>query len=266
MTSEENRPRRNGRLRRGIYVLPSLFTMGNIFLGFLAVVSGLHGRFERAALLVFAAGIVDALDGRLARLTNSESDFGREFDSLADVLTFCMVPALLAYLWGLRHLGRIGWLVPLFYVICGATRLARFNIQTKVVDSRYFAGLPTPAAAGTVVAILLFDPYAEWRTWVDVGLLVTVFGVGALMISTFRYRSLKKVNLRRRRSYRLTVPLAAVLILVAYKPQPVLVTLAIVYTLSGPFLWVWGRLRRSRGDGEEPAETEPIPPQEAPSP
>ena len=263
MSETAARPGERRRLRRGIYVLPSLFTMGNVFLGFLAVVSGLDGRFERAALLVFAAGILDALDGRLARLTHSESDFGREFDSLADVLTFCMVPALLAYLWGLRHLGRIGWLVPVFYVICGATRLARFNIQTKVVDSRYFAGLPTPAAAGTVVAMLLFDPYAEWRTWVDVGLLIAVFLVGALMISTFRYRSLKKFNLRRRRSYRLAVPLAAVLILVAYKPQPVLVTLAIVYTLSGPFLWVWGRLRRSRDAGEPPPEAASADPENA---
>lgn len=253
-------------MRRGIYVIPSMFTMGNIFLGFLAIVYGLDGRFERAALLVFAAGIVDALDGRLARLTNSESDFGREFDSLADVLTFCMVPALLAYLWGLRALGRIGWLVPVFYVICGATRLARFNIQTKVVDSRYFAGLPTPAAAGTVVAILLFDPYAEWRAWVDVGLLVTVFCVGALMISTFRYRSLKKVNLRRRRSYRFTVPLAAILILVAYKPQPVLVSLAIVYTLSGPFFWLWSRVRRSRDEEEGAVDADTPQPQEGASP
>ena len=252
-------------IRRGIYLLPSIFTMGNVFLGFLAVVSGLDGRFERAALLVFAAGILDALDGRLARMTNTESDFGKEFDSLADVLTFCMVPALLAYLWGLRDFGRIGWLVPLYFVICGATRLARFNIQTKVVDSRYFAGLPTPAAAGTVVAVLFFDPDATWRSWVEIGLLVAMFCVGSLMISTFRYRSLKQLNLKRRRSYRTAVPLAAVLILVAYKPQPVLVSLAILYTLSGPLSWAWGRLRRGRNPGGETAEPE-TPPEVAAEP
>ena len=236
-------------------VLPSLFTMGNIFLGFFALVEGLQGRFDRAALMIFAAAILDALDGALARLTGSESAFGREFDSLADVLTFCSAPALLTYLWGLRDLDRIGWLVPFFFVVCGATRLARFNIQTRIVDSRYFAGLPTPAAAGTVAAILLFDPEATWRPWVEIGVLVVLFVVGSLMISTFRYRSIKQLNLRRRQSYRIAVPLAAVLVLVLYKPKPVLVTLAIAYTASGPLAWTWGRLRRSPSRSTESLES-----------
>lgn len=238
-----------------MYVLPSLFTMGNIFLGFFALVEGLQGRFDRAALMIFAAAILDALDGSLARLTGSESDFGREFDSLADVLTFCSAPALLAYLWGLHDLDRIGWLVPFFFVVCGATRLARYNIQTRVVDSRYFAGLPTPAAAGTMAAILLFDPEAAWRPWIEIGVLASMFVVGGLMISTFRYRSVKQLNLRRRQSYRLAVPLAAILVLVLYKPKPVLVTLAIAYTASGPLAWLWGRLRRRFSRSAEDDET-----------
>ena len=143
------------RLRRGAYLLPSLFTIGNMLLGFYAIVLGFRGAdlgsaglFQRAALLVFAAGLLDGLDGRIARMTGTDSDFGREYDSLADLLTFGVAPALLTYAWGLRELLRFGWLVPLFFVVCCATRLARFNIQVRVVDSRRFVGLPAPAAAG----------------------------------------------------------------------------------------------------------------------
>lgn len=121
------------RHRRGLYLLPSIFTIGNILLGFFAVIRGLQGRYSEAAIAIFAAAILDALDGRIARLTKTESEFGREFDSLADVLTFCSAPALLAYLWGLQDLGRIGWLVPFFYLTAGATRLARFNVQASTL-------------------------------------------------------------------------------------------------------------------------------------
>src|SRR5690349_12758670 len=144
------RPRARG-IRRGAYLLPSLFTIGNMLLGFYAVVCGLNDRaFGKGALLVFFAAILDSLDGRLARMTGTESDFGKEYDSLADVITFGAAPALLTYLWGIRDLAREAWLIPVFFMVCTATRLARFNVQTRVVDSRYFVGLPTPAAAGTI--------------------------------------------------------------------------------------------------------------------
>src|SRR5690606_4855424 len=141
--------------RRGAYLLPSLFTIGNIYLGFLAIVLALGGRFTRAGFCIVLAAVLDFLDGKIARMTHTESEFGREFDSLADVLTFGMAPALCAWAWGLHELGRAGWLVPLFYVVATATRLARFNVQTTRVDSRWFVGLPSPAAAGTIASFLL---------------------------------------------------------------------------------------------------------------
>ena len=164
------RTRRNRRrLRRGAYLLPSLFTIGNMLLGFYAVVMAFRGSrvvvteaadayFVRAALAVFIAGILDTLDGRIARMTGTDSEFGREYDSLADLFTFGAAPALMTHVWGLDSFGRIGWLVPLYYMVCTATRLARFNVQTKVLDSRYFVGLPSPAAAGSVCSLLFFVP------------------------------------------------------------------------------------------------------------
>jgi CDP-diacylglycerol---serine O-phosphatidyltransferase len=247
------------RLRRGIYLLPSLFTTGNIFLGFWAVIRGLRGDFGHAALAIFAAALLDAIDGRIARMTGTESEFGKELDSLADVLTFGMAPALLAFLWGLHEFPRIGWLIPLFFVVCGATRLARFNVQTKVVDKRYFAGLPIPAAAGTVAAVMFFDPERDWRTWMAVFLLVVMASVAFLMVSTFRYRSFKQLDLRQRRSYRVALFPALILLLIAWKPQIVLATLALAYTVSAPLEWLFGRLRGARGSHEPPAAPAPTP-------
>jgi CDP-diacylglycerol---serine O-phosphatidyltransferase len=246
---------RRGRFRRGIYLLPSLFTLGNILLGFYAVIRGLRGDFEAAALAILAATVVDALDGRLARLTGTESDFGKEFDSLADVLTFCSAPALLAYLWGLHEFSRLGWLVPLFFLVCGATRLARFNVQTRVIDKRYFVGLPTPAAAGMVATLFFLVPDWQWRTWLSALLMAGLAGLGLLMVSTFRYKSFKQLDLGRRRSYRGALLLAALLLLVVWKPRIVLLSAALAYTLSGPLGWLWGRLRR--GSSAPPPEPGP---------
>ncbi|MEM1249831.1 MAG: CDP-diacylglycerol--serine O-phosphatidyltransferase, partial [Acidobacteriota bacterium] len=145
--STQTKPQRDKALRKGAYLLPSLFTVGNIALGFYAVVLALEGDYRPAILLIFLAAFLDGLDGRIARVTQTESDFGREYDSLADVITFGVGPALLAYLWGLEHLDRIGWFAPLFYIVCAATRLARFNINTRVADKRFFVGLPAPAGA-----------------------------------------------------------------------------------------------------------------------
>ncbi len=272
------RPRR---LRRGVYLLPSLFTIGNMLLGFYAVISGfrgyaLHaeGLFVRGALLVFSAGILDGLDGRIARLTGTDSEFGREYDSLADVITFGVAPALLAYFWGLHELGRVGWLVPLFFMVCCATRLARFNVQSRVVDSRYFVGLPTPAAAGAICSVLFFAPDREWKSYMVILLLVALAAVGSLMVSTFRYRSFKKFDLRRRWSYRALIPVAAVVLVTALHPRAFFLAVAVLYTLSGPTTWLWGRLRRGGGDDrgtEASGETaaapaEPPRPPEEPAP
>ncbi len=236
------------RLRRGAYLLPSLFTTGNLLLGFVAIVRGLDGHFATAAVLIFIAGILDAFDGRLARITKTESEFGREYDSLADCFTFGAAPALLAYGWGLSGFGRVGWLIPLFYLVCGAVRLARFNVQTKVVDSRYFVGLPIPAAAGSICSILfLADRFRELRAS-NLVLALALITVGVLMVSTFRYTSFKRIDLVQRKSYRMLLPLAAILFTVAYDPPVVFLTIAVLYTSSGPLGWLLGRLRHRSAD------------------
>lgn len=243
------------RLRRGVYLLPSLFTMGNIVLGFYALVRGIRGNpelrdFENAALIIFIAAILDGLDGRIARMTHTESDFGREFDSLADLFTFGVVPAVLAHLWGLAELGRIGWLIPLFFLICTAIRLARFNVQTKIVDNRFFVGLPSPAAAGFIASFLFVAPDVAWRTWLEVAMLVALVGVGSLMISTFRYPSFKRFDLRQRWSYRFALPWAAGILALAFHPPAFFLSAAVAYTAMGPGGWLLGRLRhRASGSG-----------------
>ena len=241
------------RVRRGAYLLPSAFTVGNILLGFYAIVRAHRGDFPEAAMMVMAAGVLDGLDGRIARLTGTDSEFGKEYDSLADVFTFGVAPALLSFFWGLEQHGRLGWLIPLFYLVCTATRLARFNVQTKVVDSRYFVGLPSPAAAGGVVSVIFFAPDNEWKAWTAAFLAATLIALGTLMVSTFRYRSFKKINLRQRWTYRIVLPVAAVLLVAAYHPPAFFLAAAAAYTLSGPLGWLMGRLGRKAPTAPPPA-------------
>ena len=238
------------RLRRGAYLLPSLFTIGNIMLGFYALVRGFRGDFHQAAVCIFVAAVLDALDGRIARLTGTESEFGKEFDSLADVLTFGLTPAFLTFLWGLEQLGRIGWLVPLFYVLCTATRLARFNIKTSVQDSRSFVGLPSPAAAMAIAAILLYAPDSSAAPWLEKAMIAALLSVGVLMVSTFRYPSFKRIDLRQRWSYRAALGLAGFILIMAYRPLAFFVAVATVFPLLGPLSWLWSRVRRVDPDAE----------------
>ncbi len=243
------------RLRRGGFLLPSAFTVGNILLGFYAIVRGFRGDFQEAALLVFGAGVLDSLDGRIARLTGTESDFGREYDSLADVLTFGATPALLTFFWQLRFLGRIGWIIPLFFVVCAATRLARFNVQTKVVDGRFFVGLPVPAAASGICSMLFFMPRADAGPYEGLPALLmcaALLVLGTLMVSTFRYRSFKQIDLRQPWSYRWVLPLAAAVLVIAYHPPAFFLIVTLLYGLSGPVGWLVGRFRpRSTPGGED---------------
>lgn len=233
-------------LRRGAFLLPSLFTMGNILLGFYAIVLAYRGDFVLAAWMVVVAGILDMLDGRIARLTHTESEFGKEFDSLADALTFGAAPAWMSFLWGLHEYGRVGWLVPLFFLICTTVRLARFNVQTKSVDSRFFVGLPSPAAAGSVVCLFFVSAQVEgagtpWMT----AIFFTVLPLsGSLMISTFRYPSFKRLDLRRKWSYRAAMLVALVLLVAISEPALSLEAITATYLFSGPTIWLWGKLRR----------------------
>lgn len=232
------------RLRHGAYLLPSLFTIGNIFLGFYAMVLGLRGDFRLAALLVFAAAFFDGVDGRIARLSGTDSDFGKEYDSLADVVTFGVAPALLSFRWGLDGLGRIGWLVPLFYIVCAATRLARFNVQSSTFDKRYFVGLPAPAAAGAIGSFLYFAADERSSTVLATLLLVFLFLIALLMVSNFRYWSFKDLDFRRRWTFRVALPIALVVVAVALHPAAFFLAVSGIYAVSGPLLWLRGRFRR----------------------
>jgi CDP-diacylglycerol--serine O-phosphatidyltransferase len=237
-----DRPRR---FRRGVYLLPSLFTVANLFCGYACVVYAMRADFDTAALLIGVAMVVDTLDGFIARLTNTSSAFGLQLDSLADVVSFGLAPAILAFAWGLWPLHRLGWAVGFLYVTAAAMRLARFNIQTNTVaDKRYFAGLPTPAAAAVIVSTVYLYPRGlqEWRAALPALALVLVPAL--LMVSTIRFRSVKAMEVGWRRSY-LAIFLAAVaLSLIAVYPRVALVVMSYSYVLAGLMFWGIGRLHR----------------------
>ena len=235
------------RFRRGASLLPALFTTGNLFLGFWAMVKTLHGQYEDAAPLIGWAIVLDMLDGRIARLTGTSSEFGGELDSLADAISFGVAPALLAYSWGFSTLPRVGWLAAFLFVVCGVLRLARFNVQRNVVDGRFFVGLPIPAAAAQVAAwVNLFPDPLALRAHVTLALALIVV-LSFLMVSTFRYSSFKKFDLRARRSYTAVLGIALLLLVVALHPAWVLLAMASLYWLSGPALYVAGMFRRRTG-------------------
>ncbi|MGH9367647.1 MAG: CDP-diacylglycerol--serine O-phosphatidyltransferase [Thermoanaerobaculia bacterium] len=232
------------RLSRGLFVLPTLFTVGNLFCGYLSIWASIRGTFEAAAGLIIGASVLDALDGRIARLTNSTSAFGEEYDSLADLVSFGVAPAVLAYAWGLADFRRMGWLASFLFVVCGSMRLARFNIQAKVVDKRYFVGLPIPAAAATISTLVLATPdRLVSRLWMG-GLLVLTVVVSYLMISTVRYRSFKDLDLRRRRPAWILPVIAAAFVVIGFSPKIALLTFALTYAASGPAGKLLGLLTR----------------------
>jgi CDP-diacylglycerol--serine O-phosphatidyltransferase len=237
-------PRERPRFRRGAAILPSLFTTGNLFLGFWAIVKTFHGEYAEAAPFILWAIVLDVFDGQIARLTGTASEFGGELDSLADVISFGVAPALLAYAWGFSTVRHVGWLAAFLFVVCGALRLARFNVQRGAIDGRYFVGLPIPAAAAQVATIVQFlpDPLDERsEALIGVVLLVTL---AFLMVSTFRYWSLKKVDLRRRQSYITVLGIALLVVLIASHPKWVLLAMATLYWLSGPAVYAISLLRR----------------------
>jgi CDP-diacylglycerol---serine O-phosphatidyltransferase len=234
------------KLRRGIYLLPTSFTTGNLCCGFFSLIESSRGHYEIAALLIIAAGVLDGLDGRIARLTGTTSEFGVEFDSMADISSFGIAPAFMAYEWALQPFHRIGWLIAFLFVACAATRLARFNIQHGSLDKRFFAGLPSPAAAGVVasVAVAFPDPPTQLGFSVLIGVLVTAAAL--LMVSHIRYRSFKGLDLRSPRSYLSVVAIVLVLVAVLVHPRALMV-IAGLYLLWGPAVWFAGWISRGRG-------------------
>ena len=222
------------RRRKSVFLLPSLLTTGNLFCGFFALLLTVEGRFSDAALAIFVAMVMDLLDGRVARLMKATSQFGVEFDSLADVVSFCVAPAFLVYSFALKDLSRPAWFGAFLLVICGALRLARFNVQTGTVDRRFFIGLSTPAAAGVVASsiVLLGDEPPE--RWEQIGLAVAAGVLALLMVSTFRYWSFKEVDFVRRRPLQTLLVVVLAIMIVATKHDVFLFMLFTGYALSGP--------------------------------
>ncbi len=231
--------------RRGIFLLPSLLTTGNLFCGFLALILTAEARFVEAAVAIFVAMVLDILDGKVARLTKTTTQFGVEFDSLADVVSFCVAPAFMLYTLALGRLGRAAWLGVFLFVICGALRLARFNVYSGVSDRRYFVGLPTPAGAGIVASVVLLLGNDEISRWQGAAIAAGTYIVAVLMVSTFRYYSFKEIDFARRRPTGVLLLVVLAVLIVATHPQWFLFLLFSAYVLSGPARPVWPHRREA---------------------
>jgi len=235
------------RLRRGVYLLPSMFTMANMFCGYACIVYAMRGEFVTAAPFIGFAIVVDMLDGRIARMTGTTSAFGIEFDSLADIISFGIAPAILAFSWGLQPLGRLGWAAGFLFVAAAAVRLARFNIQAGSQDKRYFVGMPSPAAASVPAATVYAYPWG-FQTYAEaLPVLAMVIVPALLMVSTIRFRAFKNIDLQARRKYPVLLLLAVGLAAVAAQPEIVLVVMAYTYLGSAFVEMAWHRLRRRQG-------------------
>ncbi|TGU71672.1 CDP-diacylglycerol--serine O-phosphatidyltransferase [Geomonas terrae] len=246
MSEEKPKVEREG-MRKGIYVLPNLFTAGSLFAGFYCMVSTVNGDYRTAALWILASSIFDGLDGKVARLTGTASKFGVEFDSLADVVSFGAAPGLLMYCWALKPFGRLGWLAGFLFLACAALRLARFNVQVETVESKRFVGLPTPAAASMVSAMVLFFYHMGWpASYNKLAILVLIYFLALLMVSNVKYYSFKDPSLIKRQPFAILVLAVLLLIVIAAEPVVMLFTIFICYILSGPIGFVIGYPRRRR--------------------
>ena len=248
------RPRPERRFQRGVYLLPGMFTVANMFCGWACIVYAMRGDYGTAAPLIGIAMILDTLDGRIARMTDSTSDFGGEFDSLADVISFGVAPAVLTFAWGLEALGRLGWAAGFLYVSAAAIRLARFNIQAKGGDRRYFVGMPSPPAAGVLAATVYFYPGGLDGVTAALAILPVVLVPAGLMVSRIRYRSFSALVPGRRQPSLVLLVVSVVIAAIASNPQVVLLLMAYSYLASGLIGLAFSKLRRRQRAGDPPAE------------
>lgn len=234
-------------MKKGIYVLPNLFTTASLFAGFYSIIASMNGRFNHAALAIMIAWVLDGMDGRLARLTNTTSKFGAEYDSLADLVAFGVAPAILVYVWAISPYGKWGWLTAFLFVACGALRLARFNVQIHIIDKGVFNGLPIPAAAIVVAsAVILLHHLGIDGPFQHLAVLFIVLALALLMVSSIKYYSFKNVNYFLRRPFISFVLILLILTIVIAEPQITIFTFAVGYGLSGP-AWLLVRLARRKG-------------------
>lgn len=246
------RERREDGIARGIYVLPNLITSGSLFAGFYSVAATYNGQFENAAMAVIAGAVLDGLDGRVARMTRTTTRFGVEYDSLADLVCFGVAPAFLVYGWALSQFGRWGWLAAFLFLICGALRLARFNVQVNTVEKGKFNGLPIPAAAVFVASIILLFYYLGGSgSFKHLALLLAIYVLAFLMVSTVKYNSFKDLEAFRRRPFNTLVVFIFLALLLAAEPQVMIFLFTAAYVVSGPVGELVGAIRRRRRNQPE---------------
>lgn len=235
--------RRQG-LKRGVYLLPNLVTTGGLFAGFYGIVATMNGDYNLAAWFILVSAVFDALDGKVARLTGTTSRFGVEYDSLVDLVSFGVAPGLLMYAWALQPFGKFGWLAAFLYVVCGALRLARFNVQVDTVESRRFVGLPIPAAAWMVAScVLIFYNLGGTGTIKKVSVLLLIYLLAYLMVSNHSYHSFKDPELVKRQPFSFLVLAIIFIIVIVAQPEIMLFSLAALYTMSGPVGAVYSYFR-----------------------
>ena len=233
------------RRRTSIYLLPNLFTTGCLFAGFFSIVQAMHGRFTEAAIAIFVAMVLDSLDGRVARLTNTTSDFGAQYDSLADMVAFGAAPALIVYMWSLQSMGKLGWLAAFVYIAGAALRLARFNTNIAIVDKRFFQGLPSPAAAALVAGFIWLMNELGWSgSEMPWPMFALCLYAGLTMVTNVPFYSFKDVHMRKSVPFAVIVLIALVIAVINIHPPTVLFGLFVVYGVSGYVLYAW---RRAKG-------------------
>jgi CDP-diacylglycerol--serine O-phosphatidyltransferase len=244
--------------RKGIYILPNLFTLAALFGGFYAVVMAMNGRFDMAAIGVFCAMVLDSLDGRVARMTNTQSAFGEQMDSLSDMVSFGAAPALIAYEWSLKGLGRWGWIAAFVYCACAALRLARFNVNTAVVDKRFFQGLPSPAAAALVTGFIWIMTEYEVKPY-DVKWVMFGFALyaGLTMVTNVPFYSFKDISMKKSVPFAVIVLIALAIAAINIHPPIVLFGIFVIYGLSGYVLYGWRKAKGQRASVISTSTDEP---------
>jgi len=241
------------KMEKGVYILPNLFTTGNLFCGFWSIISVFQEHYFYGAVAILLAAIFDVLDGKVARLAGATSKFGIQYDSLADLVSFGIAPAVLAFSWALRPFGRFGWFAAFLFVVCGALRLARFNVLSAVGDTKYFKGLPIPAAASMVSLVILLYLRLIETGWIkDIVVLGMIYALAFLMVSTIRYFSFKELNLARRKPFSIFIFVVLSMIVIVMEPIIVLFGFVLVYVLSGPVGLILGWQKKKAARKLEP--------------
>lgn len=240
---------------RGVYLLPNLFTTAALFAGFYAIIAAMHGNFDSAAIAIFIAMIFDGMDGRVARITNTSSAFGEQYDSLSDMVSFGLAPALVMFSWSLHDLGKLGWAAAFIYAACAALRLARFNTQIGVVDKKHFVGLASPAAAAIIASIVWTWHNSEMGEFAAIPAALVTALAGLLMVSNFRYSSFKNIDFRGRVPFVVMLLIVFVFAVLLIDQASVLLTMSVVYGLSAPVIWLWRKRNlifgRRKAGGEQ---------------